>query len=132
MIEPPALLMPCRQLPAFFVPCPLNLLMVDMPALHSQQFTKLAVSVPAILLSQPDQLQAQGIIVLRRLLVMHRAVRNARRLACAPFRYVKLMTCMNNSLPEVICRQAFGFKKSRFSFKISLSSSRSAAIFFSR
>ena len=66
MIEPPALLMPCRQLPAFFVPYPPNLLMVDMPALHSQQFTKLAVSVPAILLDQPDLLQAQGIIVSRR------------------------------------------------------------------
>ena len=50
MIEPPALLMPRRQLQAFFVPYPLNLFMVDMLALHGQQSTNLAVSGPAILL----------------------------------------------------------------------------------
>ena len=131
MIELPALLMPSRQLQALFAPYPLNPLMLDMLALYSQQFTNLAVSVRNILPDQPDQLQAQSTIVLRRLLVMHRAVRNARRLACAPFRCAKLMTCMNNSLTKVISRQTFGFKKSRLSFKISFSSSRSAKIFFS-
>ena len=66
MIEPPALLMPSRQLQAVLAPYPLNLFMVEMLALYGQQFTNLAVFVPAKLLGQPDQLQAQGIIVLRR------------------------------------------------------------------
>jgi ABC-type bacteriocin/lantibiotic exporter with double-glycine peptidase domain len=39
---------------------------------------------------------------------------------------------MNNGLTLLILRQTFGFKKSRLSFKINLSNSSSAEIFFSR
>jgi len=63
VIEAFALLVPVRQLQTLFAPDPFDFLVVYTPALGAKQFTDLAVPVPTILLGQPDQRQAQFILV---------------------------------------------------------------------
>lgn len=64
MIEPLTLLVPLRKLQAFLAPKPLDLLVVDPPALGLKQFTDLAIAVTAILLGEPDQGQTKLVVVL--------------------------------------------------------------------
>lgn len=88
-----------------------------------------------ILLGQTDHRQSQGffIPVLSFGLILLRGAYHAYQAAYPPFRCGKLLTGMNNGgLAELLYAQALGFKKSRLSFRISLSSSNSATIFLSR
>jgi hypothetical protein len=54
VIKPLAAFVPLRQLQAFLTPDPLDLLVIDGPALGLQKLADLAVAVSAILFSQPD------------------------------------------------------------------------------
>ncbi len=63
VVEPSALLVPLRQLKAFFAPDPLNLLVVHLPTFDAQQFGYLAIAVAPVLLGQLDQGQSQSIII---------------------------------------------------------------------
>ena len=112
MIEPPAFLVPLRQLQSLFAPDPLNLLMVYLPALDTQQLRYLAIAVAAILLCQPDQSQPQGIIISISLcrLVLQRTTRQTDHPAGPPLRCRELLTCMDNGLTELPGRQALGFR----------------------
>ena len=47
-------------------------------------------------------------------------------------RWRSRLLCKNDGLTQLLCGQTLGFKKSRLSFRISLSSSSSATIFFRR
>ena len=131
VIEPPALLVPLRQLKSLFAPDPLNLLVVHPPAFDAQQLRYLAIAVAAVLLRQPDQSQPQGVIVSIGRLVMQGAARQANHPAGPSLRRRELLARMDNSLTKLPGRQALGFRWLRLSFRISLSSSSSATIFFS-
>lgn len=106
--------------------------MIDTPALGLKQATDLAIAVTAILLGEPDQGQTKLIFVLLYRPALQRAARKPDNLACAPLRCTELLTRVDNAITELTGAQAFGFKKSRLSLRISLSSSRSATIFFRR
>ena len=51
------------QLQAFLTPDPLHLLVIDLPAFELQKPGDLAVAITAILFCQPDQGQAQSLII---------------------------------------------------------------------
>ena len=70
MVEPFAFLMPVRQLQTFFTPQTFDPLVIDMPAFGAQQFADFSVAIPAILFGQPDQGQAQIVIILEGRLVV--------------------------------------------------------------
>ena len=63
VIEAFALLVPMRQLQALFAPEPLHLLVVYPPSFGTQQRTNLAIAIATILLGQPDQGEAEIILV---------------------------------------------------------------------
>lgn len=120
------------QLQAFFTPDPLNLLVIDGKALGPQKFADLAIAVTAILFGKTDQGQTQIVLVPRNGLIVLRAAGNAEDFASPPLGCPKLLARLDDGSAQVLCRQALGFKKTRLSLRISLSSSRSATIFFSR
>ena len=64
VVEAFALLVALRALQAFFSPEPLNLLVIDHPALKPQQLGDLAIAITPILFGEPDQDQAQRFIIL--------------------------------------------------------------------
>ena len=55
MIETFAFPLPVRQLQPFFAPQTLDPLVVHMPTFGAEQLTNLAIALPTILFSQPDQ-----------------------------------------------------------------------------
>ena len=132
VVEPPALLVPLRQLKSLFAPDPLNLLVVHLPAFDAQQLRYLAIAVAAILLRQPDQGQPQGIIISVGRLVLQGTARQTNHPAGPPLRRRQLLARMDNGLTKLLGRQALGFRWLRLSLRISLSSSSSATIFFNR
>ena len=132
VIKPLAALVPMRQLQAFLTPDPLDLLVIDAPTFGSQEFADFPVAVTTVLFCQPDQRQTQIVLALRSSLVALRTAGNAKGLAGPPFGCPELLARLNDGGSQIPCRQALGFKKSRLSLRISLSSSRSATIFFSR
>ncbi len=64
MVKPLAMLMAIGELQPFFPPDPLKLLLVDAPALYPQELPDLPIAIPAIMLGQSDQGQAQIVLVL--------------------------------------------------------------------
>lgn len=64
MIKPLALLVPLPELQALITPQPLDLLVIDPPALSLKQLAHLAIPVAAILLGQPDQYGAKLVVIL--------------------------------------------------------------------
>ena len=82
VVEPSALLVPLRQLKAFFAPDPLNLLVVHLPTFDAQQFGYLAIAVASVLLGQPDQGQSQSIIISPGRSVLQRTARQSDHPAC--------------------------------------------------
>jgi|GEM_PF-1306293 len=132
VVEPFATLMASGQLQTLFPPYPLDLLVIDQKALDLQKLMDLAISISAILLGQPDHGQALIIIALLGALIAQGAAGNPKNLACPPLGCAELLACLNDRTLQVFSTQILGFKKSRLSFRISLSSSRSATIFLSR
>ncbi len=63
---------------------------------------------------------------------MKRTPRKADNCTGTPFSGVELLADVDHGLTQIVGRQAFGFKKSRLSLRISLSNSSSATIFFKR
>ena len=110
VIQPPPLLVPLRELQAFFAPQAFDLLVIDRPTFDAQQFGDLAVAVAPILLSQSDHCEAQRLIILWRCPVLQRTPRQSRDLTRAPFRCCQLLSGMHHGLTKLVCRQAFGFK----------------------
>src|SRR6185503_20267628 len=123
MIEPPPAFVPIRQLQAFLAPDPLDLFVIDDPALDPQKFADLPVTVAAILLGQPDQGQPQIVLAPGNSLIALRAAGNSEDLTGPPLGCPEPLTRLDDSGPQVLCRQTLGFKKSRLSLRISLSSS---------
>jgi len=121
-----------RQLQAFLAPDPLDPLVIDDPAFGSQELANLAVAVAAILFGKTDQGQTQIVLIPEDRLIAQGAAGNAEDFAGPPLGCPKLLARLDDGGSQVLCRQALGFKKSRLSLRISLSSSRSATIFFSR
>jgi hypothetical protein len=132
VIKPLAAFVPMRQLQAFLAPDSLDLLVIDGPAFGSQELADLAVAVAAILFGKTDQGQPQVILALRDRLIAQGAAGDSEDLAGPPLGCPELLARLDDGGSQVLCRQALGFKKSRLSLRISLSSSRSATIFFSR
>ena len=106
--------------------------MVDAPALDPQELADLPIAVATILLGQSYEGEAQLILILLPDLIAQGAARYPKNLACPSLGRSELLTGLDNRTPQVIRCQILGFKKSRLSFRISLSSSRSATIFLSR
>jgi hypothetical protein len=106
--------------------------MVDAPALYPQELPDLPIAIPAVLLGQSDAGEPQIVLVLLPHLIAQGAPCDPKNLARPPLRGAELLTGLDNRTPQVIRSQILGFKKSTLSFRISLSSSRSATIFFSR
>ncbi len=125
VIKPLSLLVAMRWLQTLFAPQSFDLLLIDLPALNAKKFSNLAVAVTAILLGQSDQSLSKAVIFLLYGLIVMCGSRHANRFACMPFREAKLLTHMDDSLAKIGNRQTLSFKKSRLSFKISLSSSSS-------
>lgn len=56
VVEPFARLVPLRELQPFLTPEPLDLLVIDPPALDVKQLGDLAIAISPVLLRQPDRL----------------------------------------------------------------------------
>ena len=110
MVEPFTSLVSVRQLQTFFPPQALDLLMIDVPTFDTKKPGDLAITVSAILLGQPDQSQAQFVIILWRCLIAQTAPRQADRFARSPFRRIKPLTNMDHGLTQIGSRQTLGFK----------------------
>ncbi len=63
VVEPLAPLVPLWKLQSFLAPEPLDLLVIDPPALDAEQFGDLTIAISAVLLRQPYDCQPQRIIV---------------------------------------------------------------------
>jgi hypothetical protein len=132
VIEPSALLVALQKLQPFLTPKPLNLLVIDLPALDAQEFCYLAIAVAPILFSQPYQGQPQRIVVSSIGLALQGAPRQSDNTTCPPLRRRKLLACMKDGLTKLLCGQALGFRNATLSLRISLSNSSSATIFLRR
>ena len=110
VVEPLSLLMTLRQLQAFFAPQSLDLLVIDPPAFHAQQFRYLAIAIAAILFSEADQRQPQIIIVSGDRFVLVCAAGKADRFAGPPLRRIKPLAHPDHRLTQIGSRQALGFK----------------------
>ena len=75
VVKPFAPLVAMRQLKTFLPPQPFDLLVVDRPALDTKKMGDLAISVTAILLGQPDQGQAQLVVIFWDRLIAQRTPR---------------------------------------------------------
>ena len=134
VIEPFALLMSFWELKSFFTPQALHLFMVYLPTFEPQQVSDFPRSVTPVFPCQADHSQTQGflVLILSFGLILLRRTHHVYYAACPSFRCSQLLTSVNDGPTQLLNVQAFGFKKSRLSFKISLSSSNSATIFLSR
>ena len=111
MIKALALLVPLRQLQALLAPQPLDLLVIDPPALSLKQLAHLAIAVAAILLGQPDQREAQLVVILLSRPVLQGAARKPDNPARAALRRAELLARVDDCVAELVSAQAFGFKK---------------------
>ena len=98
VVKPPAPLVAMWQLQALFPPQALDLLVIDRPALDTKKLGDVAVTVAAILLGQPDQGQAQFVIILWSRLVAQGAPCQDDRFAGSSLRGVELLANMDHSL----------------------------------
>ena len=110
MVEAPFLLVPLRELQPFLAPQPLDLLVIDPPAFDPQQFSHLAVAIPAITLCQADHREPQGIVILLDGLVLHGTAGEADYPAGPTLGCRKLLAGMNDGLTKLARRQALGFR----------------------
>jgi len=111
VIETTAFLVALGLLQALLTPQPLNLLIVYVPALDPEQLCDLAITVAAVLLGQPDQCQAQGLIItFVSCLISLRRARHADRSARASFRGIEPLAHMDHGLTQDGRCQAFGFR----------------------
>lgn len=86
MIKPLAALVSGRELKPFFSPDPFDLLMIDVLAFNAKQLGYLPIPIAPVLLSQPDQRQAQAFIIAFWFgAILLRRSRHADRLASSPF-----------------------------------------------
>jgi len=102
------------------------------PALDPQQLSYLAVAIAAIVLDQTDHGKPQTVIVSFHRLILHGTARKADGLTGPALRCGELLARVNDSLTKLARRQALGFRQLTLSLRISLSSSSSATILFSR
>ena len=63
VIKPFARLVPARQLQTFFTPEALDPLVVNTPAFHAQRGCDFPITIPPILLGQPDHRQAKFVVI---------------------------------------------------------------------
>jgi len=63
VVEPLPPLVTLRQLETFFPPKPLHALVIDVPALDSQELGDLAIPVSSVLLGQTDQSQPKAVFI---------------------------------------------------------------------
>lgn len=132
MIEPSPLLMALRELQPFLAPKPLHFLVIHFPSFNAQQFHHLPITVASILFGQSDQSQSQFIVISRCWSILQGAPRQTNHPARPPLRHCELLACMNDGLTKLLGGQALGFRWFRLSLRMSLSSSSSATISFSR
>lgn len=132
VIEPLTLLVALRKLQPFLAPEPLDLLVIDPPALDVEQLGDLAVAISFVLLRQPDYRQPERIVISWGRSILQGAPREADHPERPSLRRRELLACMCGGLTELRCGQALGFRWFRLSLRISLSSSSSATIFLSR
>ena len=132
VVEASLLLVALRLLQPFLAPEPLHLLVIDPPSLDPQKFGHLAIAVPAIALRQPDHGEPQLIVIPLDGPVLHETAGKADHLARPTLGRGEFLTRMNDGLTKLARRQALGFRWFRPSLRMSLSSSNSATIFFSR
>jgi hypothetical protein len=102
--------MPLRHLQPFFTPQALNLLVVYLPALDTEQSRYLAVAVTPVPLRQPDQGQPQGIIITLGRLIVQGTAGYTNYPAGSSLRRRQLLTRMDNGLTKIPARQALGFR----------------------
>lgn len=81
-----------------------------MPALDAQEFGNLAVTITSILLGQPDESEAQCIVIPGDGLVLLGAAGKADDPAGPPLRRGQLLPRVDNGLTKVVRRQALGFR----------------------
>ncbi len=77
VIEPFALLVPLWKLQSFLAPQPLDLLVVNPPALNVKQLSDIAIAIPTVLLRQPCDCQPQCIVISRCRPILQGAPRDA-------------------------------------------------------
>ena len=128
--QPPALGLPGRNFEPLLPPDPLDPLIIHQPAGTPQQFGDLAIAVAAVLPGQFDNVSGQAFLVFGapRLLALRRAVLSKRRTGAA-LGYMQLTSDVLDAAPPA--RGAQKFPRAA-SFKISLSSVRSATVRRSR
>ena len=97
-----------------------------------KQLSDLAMPASTVLLRQPDDRQPQRIIASRNWSILQEAPRDANHPTRPALRRRELLARVNDGLTELLCGQALGFRWFRLSLRMSLSSSSSATIFFSR
>ena len=97
VIKPLAAFVPLRELEAFFAPDPLDLLVIDGPALDPQKLACLPIAVAAILFGQTDQGQMQVVLVPRDCLIAQSTAGNPENLAGPPLGCPELLAPLDNS-----------------------------------
>ena len=99
----------------------------------NRQFSNLAIGLFTVLLGQTDHGEAQSVLsILFDSLVPQGGTTEAYYAISSTFRRSQLLARMDFGLEELVKTYASGFKKSRLSIAIGLSSSSSAKIFFRR
>jgi len=86
--------------------------MVHFPAFDLEKLGDLPIAIAPILFGQPDQSEAQGLIVIvgfQGLVLLGRA-RHADRSAGAPLGCIELLAHMDHGLAQVSRLQALGFR----------------------
>jgi hypothetical protein len=121
-----------RKLQPFLAQEPLDLLVTDLPTFDVEQLGDLAVPVSTVLLRQPDQRQPQFVVISYCRSILQGAPRQTDHPTRPPLRRRELLACMNDGLTQLLCGWALGFRWFRLFLRMSLSSSSSATIFFSR
>ena len=132
MIKPLPPFMAMWKLQSLFAPEPFHLLVIDCPAFDTQELCDLTIAITTILFGKAYQGQPQTLIITLYGLIVIGGTCKANRFAGVPLGRPKLLAHMDYSLTQIGNRQTLGFKKSRLSLRISLSSSSSVTIFFSR
>ena len=85
--------------------------MIDHPAFKPEQLGNFAIAIATILFGEPDQGQAQRIIIVSLAgFVLLRGARHADRSAGAPLRGIELLTHVDHGLTQVSWLQALGFR----------------------
>ena len=84
VIKPSSRLVSLWKLKSFLTPEPLDLLVIDPPALDVKELRDLAIAISTVLFCQPDDRQPQCIVVFRRRSILQGAPRQANHPARPP------------------------------------------------